>query len=163
MLVIADASPLHYLVLIEQVALLHTLFGHIIVPQGVVDELQHHRTPSSVRSWMAAPPVWLEVRRVEVAPEAALLRLGAGEREASVLAEDLGAELLLMDDQAGRHEAERRSLAVIGTLRVVELGAERNLLDLEAALTRLQAARFYLTPEMVQGLLAREAERKRKA
>jgi hypothetical protein len=49
----------------------------------------------------------------------------------------------------------------MGTLRVFELAAERGLVDLPAVLTQLRAARFYMTPEMVQELLTRDAARKR--
>jgi hypothetical protein len=40
MLVIADSSPLHYLVLIEQTDILPALFGHVIIPPVVAEELQ---------------------------------------------------------------------------------------------------------------------------
>jgi len=66
------------------------------------------------------------------------LPLGAGEREAISLAQDLRAGLLLMDDLAGREEAEHHGFAVMGTLRVLELAAERGLLDFPAAITKLQ-------------------------
>ena len=52
MLVIADTSPLHYLVLIEQTDILPSLFGHVIIPPGVAVELQRPRTPAPVRAWM---------------------------------------------------------------------------------------------------------------
>jgi hypothetical protein len=62
MLVIADSSPLHYLVLIEHTAILPALFSHVIIPPVVTEELQRPRTPAPVRAWMAAPPAWLELR-----------------------------------------------------------------------------------------------------
>jgi predicted nucleic acid-binding protein len=60
MLVIADMSPLHYLVVIEHTAILPTLFEHVIIPSVVAEELQRPRTPAPVRAWMASPPAWLE-------------------------------------------------------------------------------------------------------
>jgi predicted nucleic acid-binding protein len=62
MLVIADSSPLHYLVLIEHTAILPSLFSHVIIPPVVAEELQRPHTPAPVRAWMASPPVWLEMR-----------------------------------------------------------------------------------------------------
>ena len=58
MLVVADTSPLNYLVLIGEVDLLSHLFGQVCVPDAVIVELQHERTPELVRSWVTAPPVW---------------------------------------------------------------------------------------------------------
>lgn len=105
MIVVADTTPLHYLVLIDAVGILFDLFGSVVIPQAVMDELQHARTPEPVKLWLAAAPPWLEVKRVAVPPDSALAALGAGEQEAIALARELGADLLLMDDKAGRQEA----------------------------------------------------------
>jgi predicted nucleic acid-binding protein len=161
MLVIADTTPLRYLVVLGQIDLLPPLFGHVLIPPAVVEELRHPKAPAAVRAWIGAPPVWLEVRPSSLRPDTALLRLDAGEREAILLAQELHADLLLVDEQEGRQEAARRALTAMGTLRVFELAAERGLVDLPAVLTQLQAARFYMTPEMRQELLARDAARKR--
>lgn len=112
MIVISDSTPLHYLVLIEEADILHDLFGRVIIPQAVFDELQHERTPASVKEWVAAHPAWLEVKQAKVPRDPALQPLGAGEREAHVLAQELRANLLLMDDKARRREASRRGLRV---------------------------------------------------
>jgi hypothetical protein len=39
MIVVADTSPLNYLILIEQVKILEALYGQVIVPPAVQDEL----------------------------------------------------------------------------------------------------------------------------
>ena len=82
MIVVADASPLHYLVLIEQIAVLSPLYRQVIIPAAVREELQRPRTPEVVRLWMAHPPLWLDVRLPQAATDSELLRLGAGERQA---------------------------------------------------------------------------------
>jgi predicted nucleic acid-binding protein len=61
-LVIADASPLHYLVLIGCGGILPALFERVFIPTVVRDELLHPETPEIVRSWMENTPGWLEVR-----------------------------------------------------------------------------------------------------
>ena len=160
MLVIADTTPLRYLVVLGQVDLLPALFGQVIIPLAVVGELQHPQAPASVRAWIASPPPWLDMRPCSLLPDA-VLRLDPGEREAILLAQELQADLVLVDDQDARAEATRRALTAMGTLRVFELAAERGLVDLPTVLTQLRAARFYMTPEMMQELLARDAGRKR--
>ena len=60
--------------------------------------------------------------------------LGAGEREAIMLAEELGADWLIIDDRHGRQEAARQHLPVIGTLRVLDEAAERGLINLPDAI-----------------------------
>lgn len=49
MIVVSDAGPLRYLVLIDQAEVLHELYGQVIVPQAVFAELQRASTPTLVR------------------------------------------------------------------------------------------------------------------
>ena len=60
-LVVSDTSPLNYLVLIGQAALLPSLFEKVFVPQAVLEELKHIAAPEDVQRWIAAPPAWLEI------------------------------------------------------------------------------------------------------
>ena len=138
MIVIADATPLNYLVLIGHSDILPTLFDQVLIPSAVMSELERPRTPEIVRAWIATPPAWLQVRSVRNPQTGGLEHLGAGEREAIFLAEELNAEWLIMDDYDGRKEAVRRSLRVIGTLRVLDEAADRGLINLPEAVRRLQ-------------------------
>jgi predicted nucleic acid-binding protein len=49
-IVISDASLLHYLVLVGEAEVLHRLYGQVLVPLAVIEELQRGRTPTTVRS-----------------------------------------------------------------------------------------------------------------
>jgi predicted nucleic acid-binding protein len=159
MLVVADTSPLRYLVVIQAIEILPLLYERVVVPQAVLTELQHPRSPHAVRAWLATPPAWVEVRQPQ--QRTRLARLGPGEQDAIHLAEELHADLVLMDDEDGRIEAERRAMAVIGTLGVLERAAERGLLDLPSALARLRATNFFVDDALIQEALARDATRKR--
>ena len=105
---------------------------------------------------------WLEVRQVTVPSDSGLAKLDEGEREAILLAEELRADALILDERAGRREAERRKIRVIGTIRVLDDAAEAGLLDLPAALQQLQNLGFYLNQTLMEFLLARHAERERR-
>jgi predicted nucleic acid-binding protein len=109
---------------------------------------------------MASPPPWIDIRQPSLPPDTALLQLGGGERETILLAHELHADLLLIDERDGRREAAQRSFAVVGTLRVLEMAAERGLLDLPTALTHLGETTFYKPENVVQDMLARDAARK---
>jgi predicted nucleic acid-binding protein len=122
MIVVSDATPLHYLLLIGQEELLFRMFGRVIVPPAVYRELQRDRTPHLVRTWVANPQAWFEVREVSRDPGPAPGNLGQGEWEAIALAQELKAELLLIDDREGRREARRRFLPVTGTLGILDKG-----------------------------------------
>jgi len=160
MLVIADASPLHYLILLGADDILPALFGRIVIPRAVAMELQHPHTPAVVRAWMAAPPSWLDIQDVSTAPNMTLTHLDSGEQEAITLAQALQADLLLIDEWRGRREALQRSLPVTGVLGVLERAAQQGFLDLPSALTRLLTTTFYAPANLVRDMLARDAARK---
>jgi predicted nucleic acid-binding protein len=155
MIVIADTTPLNYLVLIGHVKILPELYGRVLIPRAVWEELQRSRTPEAVRTWIGRVPAWLEIRGVQGTREPELANLGAGEREAIILAEELHADLIILDEHAARRLATRRNLTVIGTLGVLAEAAERGLLDFSDAIDRLRQTSFYVSPEVLAPLLDR--------
>jgi predicted nucleic acid-binding protein len=154
MIVIADTTPLNYLVLIGESELLPTLYGGVVIPTAVLMELRARGAPAPVREWATSPPSWLRVERVDPAfLTDTALDLDPGEREAIALARQLHAELLVIDDQAGRREARRWNLTVTGTLGVLRTAAFRGLVDFRDALERLQHTNFYISADLLQQLL----------
>ena len=152
MIVVADTTPLRYLVAIERDHLLPALYGRVLIPPAVAAELNHENTPAVVRAWLAARPKWLEIQR----PSRSLsseLDLDNGEREAIALAEEVSADLLLVDEWDARQEAERRHLQVVGTLRVLADGAGLGLINLEESFERLRNTSFRVSTELLESLL----------
>jgi len=162
MIVIADTGPLRYLILIEHTHVLPALYRRVLIPPAVSDELNRQQTPPLVRAWMAQRPLWLQVRAPRGSMTGLAPNLGMGEREAIALAEELTADAVLLDDWAARVEAQRRHIAVIGTLRVLVDAAEKGFADLRLALDRLQSTNFRARPELIEALLKSDAQRKSK-
>lgn len=161
MIVIADAGPLRYLILIEKVHILQALFGIVIVPSGVLSELTQTATPKTVRSWMHQRPNWLIVKSPR-SPLSSFSRvLGAGEQEAIALATELDADVLLVDDEAARREAQQRGIPVQGTLGVLDLAAEHDLVDLPDAIERLRSTNFRASRALLEFFLKRDAARRK--
>ena len=158
MIVIADTSPINYPVLIGEINLLKTLYGDIILPLAVKAELLHPAAPERVRLWMQSQPEWVQVRTAKQATDHDLDRLDAGEREAILLAEEIGADLLLLDETLGRREAKRRHLPVIGTLGILLEAAERGLVDIESAVDRLKDTSFHISPSVLSAILKLKRE-----
>jgi predicted nucleic acid-binding protein len=161
MIIIADTTPLHYLVLIGEVEVLKELFGSIIIPQAVLDELRRDRTPRQVKDWIDSQPQWLDVKRPTRELDDVAKSLGSGEREAIALAIDLEADAILMDDKRAKSEAHRRNIRVITILNILEAAAERDLLDLPEAIERLRRTNFYMpAEEVVEQVLERDRGRR---
>ena len=151
--VVSDASPIHYLILIGEVDLLARLYGRVIVPETVASELQHGNAPRAVCDWISRPPAWVAVSARGASTVALSPELHAGEGEAILLALELRADLVLMDDRAGVHEAERHGLKVTGTLGLLRRAAEEGLIDLETAFGRLRSTNFRARPELLRSLV----------
>ena len=150
MIVVADSGPLHYLILLEHVDLLQRFYGQVLVPEPVASELAAAGAPGIVREWITKPPTWVGVR--PIAPEAVAAITGdldLGERAAIALAETVHADLLLIDEAAGRAEAKRRHLRVTGTLGVLRAGAEQGFVNVADLLERLKTTSFYLDEALV--------------
>jgi predicted nucleic acid-binding protein len=159
-IIISDSSPLIVLVKIGRVELLHALFGRVLVPPEVRDELGYPKRPDAVRAFVASPPAWLEVRapaKVDPIPG-----LQAGEAAAISLAQELKADRIIIDESKGRKEATARNLRVVGTLGVLEIAAEEKLTDLAQAFEDLKKTDFWVSQKLLDNRLALFRERERR-
>lgn len=159
MLVVADTSPLVVLSNIGHLDLLPALFGQILIPTAVASELSYPRRPVAVRALAAATPAWLVVRQpiaIESIPE-----IDLGEREAISLAMEVRADLLLIDDAAGRLAAAGRGLAITGTIGLLERAADQQLLDLAEAFERVKRTDFWVNPRLLDKRLQLFTDEKR--
>ena len=108
-IVVADTSPLNYLILIGEIGILSQLYERIVVPEEVFAELRDADAPQVVRAWAARYPGWIEIRKAP-GPMSAIMGLDAGDSAAIMLAEWEADVLLLIDETASRREASRRGI-----------------------------------------------------
>lgn len=106
----------------------------------MLEELKHTLAPKPVRNWAANAPAWMEV----LSPKGSLVlaQLDPGESEAIALATEVHADVLLIDEQAGRQEAVRRGLKVAGTLSVLDEAEQAGLVKFDEAVAELQKTSF---------------------
>ena len=160
--VVADTSPLNYLVLIGQIDVLRRLYGRVVVPPEVFAELTDRAAPRAVEEWIRSRPEWLETRTPRAdQSDPALQQIDPGERAAILLAQEESEVLLLIDDAAGRMEADRRHIPNTGTLGVLRAAAIRGLLHLPAVPARLAATNFRVSQSLLEALIAEDSKRRR--
>jgi predicted nucleic acid-binding protein len=161
MIVVADTSPLNYLIRLGRPDVLREIYGRVLVPCAVLTELQHPEAPPEVRAWASAPPAWLEAMEVQKLDPSLAAELGPGEREAISLAIEVRADVLLIDERTGRREAEARHIAVAGTLAVLLQASLRGYLDLPEAMQRLRQCGFRASRPIEAFMLARYEQAKK--
>ena len=153
MLVVSDTSPISALVQIGRVELLTDLFGAVCVPSAVNAELLRFH---------ASLPARVEVREVvdRARVEAFLPRLDLGEAEAIVLAIEVQADHLLIDERRGRLIASQAGVPIIGLIGVVLLAKRRGLIPAakELIVDLQTTAGFYVDDALVQRTLQAAGE-----
>jgi predicted nucleic acid-binding protein len=159
--IVADTTPLNYLILIEAVDLLPRLYGGALLPPSVLAELAHPHAPGVVRNWASQPPVWLRVMQPQSPADPSLANLDTGERDSILLAIEQRATLLLMDERDGAAAARGRNLVVVGTLGVLDIAAARGWLDLPTMFTRLRQTTFRSPHRLMNTMLEQDALRKK--
>jgi predicted nucleic acid-binding protein len=142
--------PLNYLVQIDLPDLLLHLYGRVLIPPAVWQELDQPEAPASVRDWVRKKPEWIEIKDAAAPPDPGLEGLDPGERAAIQLAEEIRADLLLIDEKLGARLSRQRGLKVIGTLGVLVQAARRGLVDIDNALARLERTSFRHTPSLFE-------------
>ncbi len=153
MIIVSNTSPINYLILIGQIDLLPKLFQQIIIPQAVHSELSAPLAPPPVQAWITDPPNWLKIQSVSQTSDAIVDLLDPGERAAILLAQELNADLLLLDDMKARRTAKDRGLAIAGILGILDRAARMKLIDLPATIQSLQNTSFWASDRLLQKLL----------
>ena len=96
----------------------------------------------------------MEIRSIpSVEADAALANIDSGERAAIQLARALNADLVLMDDRKGVYAAERKGLVVTRTLGVLDIAAERGLIESTEAVRELETTTFRRPVDLLEMLL----------
>jgi predicted nucleic acid-binding protein len=156
--VVADTTPLNYLILIGKTQVLHQMFGEVMIPEAVLTELRHPKAPAAVTAWLQNLPPWLRIVKVTQVDDT--IQLGNGETEAISLAIEKDVSIVLMDERRGRAAAEARGLLPIGTLNILDLADERGLLDGVTSLKDLKQTTFRADEELLDRFEARMLARK---
>ena len=130
MIVISDTTPIISLTKIESLGILENLYKNIILPKTVYDELivnaDSHKEINIIKNC-----TFLKILHVKENPSVLLLqkqlKLGLGESEVIVLANNINADLIIIDEQKARKAARDMGLNVTGTLGILINARKRGL------------------------------------
>jgi len=160
MIIVSNTTPLSELAKIDRLDLLHSLFATILIPPTVYAELTTGNHPATI----AVPAAtWNETRPVQQVERIAQLLqtpgLDRGECAAIALAEELQANRLLMDERAGRKLAQTLALPTIGTIGILLLAKEEQIVsEITPLLDDLIAQGTWISPAFYQQILQMAGE-----
>ena len=122
MIVVSDTTPLISLLKINRLDLLEKLYGSVLIPKAVFSELTSNKIYQSETDIISRSN-FIECREVSNFQALKILQvvttLDLGESEAIVLAQELNADVLLMDESKGRKVAQQLNIPLSGTLGVI--------------------------------------------
>jgi predicted nucleic acid-binding protein len=154
-LVVSDSGPLIALGTTGRLALLRDLYGEVLLPREVFEEVAGQGADEP-----GAPEVraatYLTVAAAPGDPLQVALRseLDAGEAAALSLAKRVGADLVLIDERKGRLVAHRLGFRVRGTVGVLLDAKTAGLvLSVRDALVELRAAGVWMSDSLFEEAL----------
>ena len=161
MIVVSDTSPVLNLARIGRLRLLPLLYGQVLIPSAVFEELTASKQDLPPAIDLVSEP-WLIVASAKDAARVQKLRghLDPGEAEAIVLAIERRADLLLVDERRGRSTATAAGITVTGLLGVVAKAKQAGLIDLAKPVLDdlIKVARFWIGPDLYNEVLTRLGE-----
>ncbi len=155
MIVVSNASPLIILSGISQLEILKQIFQRVFIPREVYEEVVRG---GSLPGAQEVKSSFLEVKSTSTAISHVQdrYRIGKGEAATIILAREMEAELVLMDDKRAREAAKAFELNLIGSLRVLELGFEKGIIaDLKIVYQDLLQFGARIAPQLIGHSLAK--------
>ncbi len=132
MLIVSDTTPIISFVKIGMLELLNSMYGDVILPEAVFNELVSNPLMSNEAD-IIKKNSFLKVNKIENEFAVKLLQkqlnLGAGESEAIVLADTLKADLLVIDEKKARGIAKSMGINITGTLGILVDAKRQNRIE----------------------------------
>ncbi len=126
--VVSNTTPIISLLKIGKLDLLKELYGRIIIPHAVFLELEKGKNKAYYMNLTSVE--WIEIRKIEsLELKAYIPNLDFGEAEAIMLAKELNADLVIMDEIIGRKYAKNFNLNITGTLGILLKAKEKGLIS----------------------------------
>ena len=160
MIIVSDTSPITNLAAIGQLDLLRQLYGNVIIPQAVYDEMVglDKIVPGTVEVQTLS---WIQVQAVVDSQKVTEIQesqdnIDLGEAEAIILSLELKADLLLMDERRGRTVATSYGINITGLLGVLLQAKKQGLVPVIKPLIDqlIATADFRVNPQLYVLVLA---------
>jgi hypothetical protein len=152
-IVVSNTTPLITLTSIDKLDILKELYGKVYIPDAVLNEVKAGK--GKIGYFEIDTIDWIIPRKItNVFSMNYLIDLDEGEAETIVLAEELQADIVLIDEKFARGFAEIRGLTLSGSLGVLLEAKKKGIISqLKPLIEQMLANRRYLSEKIILDLL----------
>ena len=156
MIVVSDTTPLIGLASIGRLELLRELFEEVYIPQAVFDETVTFGREESKAKQEGFKANWIHIVEVKdrLAVNVLLDEMDLGEVETIVLASEMNADWVLMDEKKGRRKLAQLNIPKIGTLGILLKAKQLGYINtLKTEIESLQKTGFGISQSIIEQVL----------
>lgn len=158
--VVVNTTPLIALSHVGQINLLKKLYGEIIIPTAVYEELSV-KPDSAGKKAVDSSLDWIRVEKIknQMAKDMYKTQLHDGEVEVMIIAMEMEADVVIIDDANAKKYAKYLKLPVTGTLGVLLRAKREGYIDrLEPILRQMVEKGIYISQNLVELCLKQAGE-----
>lgn len=152
--VVVDTTPIITLSVARQLDLLRALYGRVLIPRAVREEILAGGEGRAGAGEVAAAS-WIETADLREARRATLLSdLDRGESEVLALAMERKARLVVLDERLARRHATRLDLPLTGSLGILLRAKQKGLIPAVTPLVEsVRLGGIHLAEDLIQRVL----------
>ncbi len=147
--IISNTTPILSLLKIDKLDLLKELYGIVIVPFAVYQEIEEGKEKPYYQDLTSLD--WIEIRNIKNPNSREyLIDLDDGEAEVLVLAKEINADLVILDEIMGRRYAKRFEINLTGTIGILLKAKESGLItSIKNLMSELVEKGTWLNPRLI--------------
>ncbi len=161
MIIVSNTTPLIAFSSLQKFDLLNKLFGKLYIAEAVYHEATIAKKEKDNLAFEIAQADWIQTVKVKdrLAVDVLLDELDLGEAETIVLAKEINADWVLMDEKKGRRKLTQLGLAKIGTVGLLVKAKEIGLLaEIKPEIKALTETSFNLSESVINTVLRQANE-----
>ncbi|MBN1766999.1 MAG: DUF3368 domain-containing protein [Prolixibacteraceae bacterium] len=155
---VSNTTPIISLLKLNRLDLLQKLYTQIYIPTAVYSEIEAGKAKGYYKDLSRID--WINI--IEIQDKQAVkyfLDLDAGEAEAIVLAAELNADLIILDEKLGRFHAKHADLKVTGTIGILIKAKSEGLIEkIKPLLNELTNKEVWISEKLKTEILKKVGE-----
>jgi predicted nucleic acid-binding protein len=156
--IVSNTTPIISLLKLSRLDILQKLYGEILIPKAVFDEIEAGRDKNYYQDLSKID--WIKITNIKDTRSVKyFMDLDTGEAEAIVLATEINADLIILDEKLGRFHAKHADLKVTGTIGVLIKAKSQGLVkEIRPLLVDLTKKDVWLSDRLIQDILKQVGE-----